>query len=81
MIVRSLKYQNAVVLSLAPRQIDRGDVRWQLLGKRRSREVPKLLWSEERTLWLLFSWLQYNINIPYLSIHKKFYLSIFSFKL
>ncbi len=43
MIVRSLECQNTVVISLAPRQIDRGDVRWQLLGKRRSREVPKLI--------------------------------------
>jgi hypothetical protein len=28
MIVRSLEGQHTVVISLAPRQIDRGDVRW-----------------------------------------------------
>jgi len=48
MIVRSLECQNIVVIALAPRQIDRGDVQWQLLGKRRSREVPKLiLWGKK----------------------------------
>src|SRR6266487_5640363 len=48
MIVRSLECQNIVVISPDPRQIDRGDVQWQLLGKRRSREVPKLiLWGEK----------------------------------
>jgi hypothetical protein len=53
MIVRSLECQHTVVISLAPRQIDRGDVRWQLLGKRRSREVPKLiLWEKKRMITL-----------------------------
>ena len=50
MIVRSLECQNIVVISLAPRQIDRGDVQWQLLGKRRSREVPKLILWEKKSM-------------------------------
>ena len=53
MIVWSLECQHTVVISLAPRQIDRGVVRWQLLGKRRSREVPKLiLWEKKRMIIL-----------------------------
>ena len=50
MIVRSLECQNTAVLSLATRQIDRGDVQWQLLGKRRSREVPKLILWEKKSM-------------------------------
>jgi len=53
MIVRSLKCQNTVDLSLAPRQIDRGDVQWQLLGKRRSREVPKLILWKKKSMTIL----------------------------
>jgi len=47
-----------VVVFLAPRQIDRGDIRWQLLGERRSREVPKLfLWEEKAMLLLLYPYI------------------------
>ena len=50
MIVRSLECQNTVFISLAPRLIVRGDVQWQLLGKRRSREVPKLILWEKKSM-------------------------------
>src|SRR6266700_5222854 len=40
--VRSLEGRMAFVVSLAPRQLDRGEVRWPYLGEYRSREVPKL---------------------------------------
>jgi len=51
--MRSLECQNTVVISLAPRQIDRGDVRWQLLGTCRSREVPKLILWEKKSMTIL----------------------------
>jgi hypothetical protein len=53
MIVCSLEYQNTVVISLAPRQIDREDVQWQLLETCRNREVPKLILWEKKSMTIL----------------------------
>ena len=47
--------QITVAVFRAPRHIDRGDVRWQLLGEHRSREVPKLFLWEEKAMLLLLS--------------------------
>ena len=69
--VGSLECQSTMVVSLAPRPIDRGDVSG-ITGKHRSREVPKLVLLEERAMrlpLLLNSILKQLCNIC--QIHKK----------
>jgi len=51
--VRSLKFQITVIVSLAPRQIDRGDVEWHCWGNTEAGKYRS--WScGERRVWLFF---------------------------